>query len=117
MRGIGVIVLERPVLASGKCRTVTVWNGCRAFHPLFSLEAVKDGYTNTGFWNVACGSGFVRRDPLNAFEAQAAGVRDLAAGVMDVSGVAGPALKEMQEVRDAGQWAQAVTGCTVLNRT
>ena len=32
---------------------MTVWNGCRAFHPLFSLEAVKDGYTNTGFWNVA----------------------------------------------------------------
>gem|GEM_PF-5849583 len=27
--------------------------------------------------------------PLNAFEAQAASVRDLAAGVMDVSGVAG----------------------------
>ena len=48
--------------------------------------------------------------PLNAFEAQAAGVRDLAAGVMDVSGVAGPALKEMQEVRDAGQWAQARDG-------
>lgn len=48
--------------------------------------------------------------PLNAFEAQAAGVRDLAAGVMDVSGVAGTALKEMQEVRDAGQWAQARDG-------
>jgi len=29
--------------------------------------------------------------PLNAFEAQAASVRDLAAGVMDVSGVAGNA--------------------------
>ena len=48
--------------------------------------------------------------PLNAFEAQAASVRDLAAGVMDVSGVAGTALKEMQEVRDAGQWAQARDG-------
>lgn len=48
--------------------------------------------------------------PLNAFEAQAAGVRDLVAGVMDVSGVAGTALKEMQEVRDAGQWAQARDG-------
>ena len=30
--------------------------------------------------------------PLNAFEAQAAGVRDLAAGVMDVFGVAAAAL-------------------------
>ena len=48
--------------------------------------------------------------PLNAFEAQAAGVRDLAGGVMAVSGVAGAALKEMQEVRDAGQWAQARDG-------
>lgn len=55
--------------------------------------------------------------PLNAFEAQAAGVRDLAAGVMDVSGVAGPALKEMQEVRDAANGRRPVTGCTVLNRT
>lgn len=55
--------------------------------------------------------------PLNTFEAQAAGVRDLAAGVMDVSGVAGPALKEMQEVRDAGQWAQARDGMYRLNRT
>ena len=36
--------------------------------------------------------------PLNAFEAQAASVRDLAAGVMDVSGVAGTALKEIRIV-------------------
>ena len=42
--------------------------------------------------------------PLNAFEAQAAGVRDLAAGVMDVSGV-------------AANGRRPVTGCTVLNRT
>ena len=52
--------------------------------------------------------------PLNAFEAQAASVRDLAAGVMDVSGVAGTALKEMQEVRNG---RRPVTGCIVLNRT
>ena len=37
--------------------------------------------------------------PLNAFEAQAAGVRNLAAGAMDLAGTAGAALKEMQEVR------------------
>ncbi len=48
--------------------------------------------------------------PLNAFEAQAAGVRNLAAGVMDLAGTAGTALAEMQEVRDAGQWAQARDG-------
>ena len=48
--------------------------------------------------------------PLNAFEAQAAGVRNLAAGAMDLAGTAGAALKEMQEVRDAGQWAQARDG-------
>lgn len=48
--------------------------------------------------------------PLNALEAQAAGVRNLAAGVMDLAGTAGAALKEMQEVRDAGQWAQARDG-------
>lgn len=48
--------------------------------------------------------------PLNSFEAQAAGVRSLAAGVSDLAGTAGNALKEMQEVRDAGQWAQARDG-------
>ena len=50
--------------------------------------------------------------PLNAFEAQAASVRDLAAGVMDVSGVAGTALKEMP-----ANGRRPVTGCIVLNRT
>lgn len=48
--------------------------------------------------------------PLNAFEVQAAGVRNLAAGAMELAGTAGTALKEMQEVRDAGQWAQARDG-------
>ena len=48
--------------------------------------------------------------PLNAFEAQAAGVRVLAAGAMDLAGTAGAALKEMQEVRDSGQWARARDG-------
>lgn len=48
--------------------------------------------------------------PLNAFEAQAAGVRNLAAGVMELAGTAGTAVKEMQEVRDAGQWAEARDG-------
>ena len=47
--------------------------------------------------------------PLNAFEAQAASVRDLAAGVMDVSGVAGTALP--------ANGRRPVTGCIVLNRT
>lgn len=48
--------------------------------------------------------------PLNAFEAQAAGVRSLAAGAMELAGTAGTAVREMQEVRDAGQWAQARDG-------
>lgn len=48
--------------------------------------------------------------PLNAFEAQSAGVRNLAAGAMELAGTAGAAVKEMQEVRDAGQWAQARDG-------
>ena len=54
--------------------------------------------------------------PLNAFEAQAAGVRNLAAGAMDLAGTAGAALKEMQEVRDASGRRPA-TACTALNRT
>lgn len=48
--------------------------------------------------------------PLNAFEAQAAGVRNLAAGAMELAVTAGTVVREMQEVRDAGQWAQARDG-------
>lgn len=48
--------------------------------------------------------------PLSVFEAQSAGVRQMAAGVMDLAGTAGNALKEMQVVRDAGQWAEARDG-------
>lgn len=48
--------------------------------------------------------------PLNALEAQAAGVRRLASGVQDLAGTAGDMLAGMQEVRDAGQWAEARDG-------
>ena len=48
--------------------------------------------------------------PLDALEAQAAGVRRLSAGVADLAGTAGNMLAGMQEVRDAGQWAEARDG-------
>lgn len=48
--------------------------------------------------------------PLGVFDAQAAGVRQLAAGVTDLAGAAGNVLKGMQVVRDAGQWAEARDG-------
>lgn len=48
--------------------------------------------------------------PLDALEAQAAGVRRLASGVQDLAGTAGDMLAGMQEVRDAGQWAEARDG-------
>lgn len=48
--------------------------------------------------------------PLAAFDAHAAGVRNLAAGVENLAGTAGTALKEMQEVREVGQWAEARDG-------
>ena len=48
--------------------------------------------------------------PLDALEAQAAGVRRLSAGVADLAGTAENMLAGMQEVRDAGQWAEARDG-------
>ena len=53
--------------------------------------------------------------PLNAFEAQAAGVRNLAAGAMDLAGTAGAALKEMQGGGGDGG-GESRTACPTLSK-